>query len=675
MKLLYPDFIYALSFLVIPIIIHLFNFRRYKTVRFSQVRFLKSIKQETQSTSKLKHFLILLARLFTITSLVLAFCQPYIPNEDNKIKEGKTGVTIYIDNSFSMQLQNEEGSNLNVAKQKAQAVINAYKETDKFRILSNDFRSSHNRWLNKDEFLIELQNIDFSPKFKTISQVINRMNQDFSNEDFHHKIYYLISDLQKNQFKLEQIKDSASIQVIPVSGKVEKNYSLSNVSFNQPYHLKGQEEFLNYSIQNQFLTPEEKVPLKLYLNNILKSPKYIEITNEDSVSGEIVYRSSSEMAIRGKLAIKDFPITYDDTLYFNYSIQNSINVIHIFDKEPNKNLNVLFGSDSIFNYYTQDIAKLDYALLNPPALVILEELEKVSSGLQSALVDYVNKGGSLVLFPSNQFPVKQFSFLLNSLGVGSAIEYKKGEMSVSNINNRSKLFEAVFEKTEEKINLPAIKSKWNFNFNTKSRLENILSFSDNSPFLAKADIGKGRFYLSSIGLSNEESNLVNHAIFVPLMFNMALRSSQREVPFYTLDKASIRIPISRLDQSNESPVHIVGNGQDVIPPQRFSSGELLIELNDQLNKAGHYDLMQENKQIASLSFNYSRKESELEFYSPDELEKMAKVFGHQVNIINQSTEVLSNTISQIEDGTSLWKYFIILALIFIGLEILLLRML
>ena len=109
MKFLYPQFLYALALVAIPIIIHLFNFRKFRTVYFSNVQFLKSVKEKTKSQSQLKHLLILLSRILAITALVLAFAQPYIPVDDSSQQAKKHAISIYIDNSFSMDAENEQG--------------------------------------------------------------------------------------------------------------------------------------------------------------------------------------------------------------------------------------------------------------------------------------------------------------------------------------------------------------------------------------------------------------------------------------------------------------------------------------------------------------------------------------------------------------------------------------
>ena len=90
-----PHLLYALFAIAIPIIIHLFNFRKHKTIYFSSIRFLKEIKEENKKKSKLKNILILLSRILAIAFLVLAFSKPYIPIKNQQKTEN---IFIYIDN-------------------------------------------------------------------------------------------------------------------------------------------------------------------------------------------------------------------------------------------------------------------------------------------------------------------------------------------------------------------------------------------------------------------------------------------------------------------------------------------------------------------------------------------------------------------------------------------------
>ena len=99
MKFVYPQFLWAFGVLIIPIIIHLFNFRKYKTLYFSSLKFIQFVDQQTRSTQKIKHLLILISRILFFSFLVISFAQPYIPISNDSSKGGKSIIAIYIDNS------------------------------------------------------------------------------------------------------------------------------------------------------------------------------------------------------------------------------------------------------------------------------------------------------------------------------------------------------------------------------------------------------------------------------------------------------------------------------------------------------------------------------------------------------------------------------------------------
>ena len=122
MEFHYPGHLWALFLLAIPVAIHLFNFRRYKKIKFSNVEMLKKIETESRKTRQLKKYLVLLSRMLFIACLVLAFALPFIPN--NKMGSGgKALVAIYVDNSSSMEGRGEQGPLFETSKNGARKLL------------------------------------------------------------------------------------------------------------------------------------------------------------------------------------------------------------------------------------------------------------------------------------------------------------------------------------------------------------------------------------------------------------------------------------------------------------------------------------------------------------------------------------------------------------------------
>lgn len=153
MQFLFPAFLFALAALAIPVIIHLFHFRRFKKVYFTNVRFLKEVKEETSARSRLRNLLVLLMRLLAVAFLVFAFAQPFLPQEDAEVQQGNKAVSLFIDNSFSMQALSQDVPLVEKAKQRAREVVKAYAPTDEFQILTNDFEGRHQRMVSQEDAL------------------------------------------------------------------------------------------------------------------------------------------------------------------------------------------------------------------------------------------------------------------------------------------------------------------------------------------------------------------------------------------------------------------------------------------------------------------------------------------------------------------------------------------
>ena len=151
MNLLYPELLWGLTLLILPILIHLFNLQKHKTVYFSDISLLKQINQSTKKRSQIKNILVLLSRIGMISSIVIAFCFQY--NKSNKVDLKKNSIGIYFDNTFSMERQGETSSLMNQAKDDAYSLIDAHEENTDFFLLTNSKNFGSNNKLTKQQII------------------------------------------------------------------------------------------------------------------------------------------------------------------------------------------------------------------------------------------------------------------------------------------------------------------------------------------------------------------------------------------------------------------------------------------------------------------------------------------------------------------------------------------
>src|SRR5688572_26370843 len=195
MSFVYPSFLWALSVLSIPIIIHLFNFRRTTRIFFSNTRLLKQVKEETTKKRKLKQYLVLASRLLFLFFLVLAFAQPFLPATE-QLSAGNSKI-LYLDNTYSMTLPVEDKLRaFDAAVNFVREITEVFPPDMRYRLMTNDFAPFSNSYKSKAEVQDLLAQMRLSPIGRTASEIRNRLG-DVDDETF------WISDFQKSTWGKE----------------------------------------------------------------------------------------------------------------------------------------------------------------------------------------------------------------------------------------------------------------------------------------------------------------------------------------------------------------------------------------------------------------------------------------------------------------------------------------
>ncbi|NNF02712.1 MAG: hypothetical protein HKN22_08505 [Bacteroidia bacterium] len=670
MRFVEPAFLFAMIALAIPVIIHLFSFRRYKTIMFSNVSFLKEVKEETASRSKLKHLLILLSRLLAIAFLVLAFAQPFIPVKEQQVVTGEKAVSVFLDNSFSMNATENGVASFDRAVSAARDVVNAYDADDKFQIITNDLEGRHQRLVSKEEILSQIDEISISPSSRNLKEVFARQKSILSTSTAQEKSVYFISDFQDNMLEFDN-DTSVQLNLIPVSSSNVGNIYIDSVWFLSPVQLIGQPQQVVTKVMNSGSEDAEGLRLTLKINNEIKAIADCKVKANNWTIDTIGFTINESGWNESVVELEDFPITFDDSYYFNFLVKDKINVLEI-SNQSDKYLSALYNSDQLFDYSKAASGQLNYSGLDENQLLVLNGLDKIPSGLTSALVSYAQSGGNIAVFMPKQADIKSYNDLFRRMNANLIIDRHVGSRAISGINLREGLLQDVFEEIPQNINLPKSSISYNFTNRTQSSGENILTYKDGTPALDKYTLGSGSMYVFNLPLDNKQSDLAVHAIFVPLMYKMAIYSNASSAIAYTLgDKSRINLP--QMGSSSENVLRIANDKFEFIPEQQSLGNRVYLSIRDEIKEAGSYRVLDNADQLMSLiAFNFNRKESVMSFASNDDLN--ARFASENTRLLSDIRTSLGQVIGTLDDGISLWKLCIILALIFLAVEILLIRL-
>ena len=670
MQFLHSGFLFALSALAIPVIIHLFNFRRYKTVYFSNVTFLKELKEETASQSKLKHLLVLACRLLALAFLVFAFAQPYIPNKKNQVQSGKKFISIYVDNSFSMNAMSQGKSLFDKAKQAAKEIAHNYSADDQFQLLSNDFQGKHQRLVGKEEFNNMVDELEISPAVRNLSEITRRQKDALSRENGKNQVAYLLSDYQKNMGDMS-VDSLVTYNLIPLAADAQQNVYIDSCWFNGPVQLIGQPSQLIVKISNAGEKKNENNRLVLKLNGQTKVMSDFNVDANSFLYDTLSFVPTLAGSNKAELVIQDYPITYDDNYYLSFNVIEKIKVIAIDEGRANVFLDALFKDQPEFSYAATTQSAFDAAALTGTQLVILDNLKTIPTGLASALTQYIANGGAVTLFPGNKCETEAYNRFLNNLQANSITGFSEQLQDMAGINLQQNIFKDVFEKVPQNMNLPQAKKYYTFSHSTASNEEAILNLKDGSSFLSRYPYQQGSLYVCASPLDKDFSELPVHAIFVPMLYKMALLNIKgNNIGYFIGDKT--RIEVDAPKTATQKVFKIKGENLEFIPEQFAVGNKMLVGLSDQVKKAGFYTIGLEGSDSSqALALNFDRRESDLKFTSAAQLKE--KYPQSNVNVVNTSNAEVASIVKELDRGTPLWRWCLIVTLIFLGLEIGLLR--
>ncbi len=669
MQFVFPSFLWALLLLAIPILIHLFYFRRFKKVYFTNVKFLKEVKEETSNRSRIRNLLVLLSRLAALAALIFAFAQPYLA--DKSLNQNRDNfVSLFVDNSFSMQSLSEDVPLIDKAKAKAREIVDAYSETDQFQIVTNELSGKQQRWISKEDALSTIDEIEITPKVNKLSKIVTRQTQLFDNVKANNSIY-ILSDFQQNISDLPtDIDTNLNVKILPFTSIQENNISIDSAYFLSPVPLKNQANPLVVKLHNY--GTEAKNDVRLFINeNGQTKPvgKFnIEANSTKTDTFDLVFLEGGWQNI--EIKVEDFPIQFDDSYLVSFQLNNNVKILSLNDGRDNKYLTSLLRGLPNFQLTNQSISNIKYSEFGSYDLIILNDIRNISSGLVTEIENYVINGGKVLLFPSRNTDINNTNQLLSKLAVNTLANYDANEREVFKINTKEFIFENVYERIDNNIKLPSTKGNFTVTNFTSRGGENLLNYRDGSPFLQKYQKEKGIFYLCAAPLSENENNLVKIAeVFVPMIYKMALSKGTVKPLAYSIGKDNIS-DVPNISTGNETIFKIKG-ATEFIPGQTRIGRKTVIDFNNQVDKSGIYDLTLNDSIVDRYAFNYNRLESDLSFVGLNEIKEK---YGDQYQVFENFMKAEMGTlVKQADKGRVLWRLFIILALIFLAIETLLLR--
>ncbi|HWA35457.1 MAG TPA: BatA domain-containing protein [Cyclobacteriaceae bacterium] len=656
MNFLFPQFLWALTALSIPIIIHLFNFRKTTRILFSNTRFLQQVRQETTQKRKLKQYLVLASRLLFLLFLVLAFAQPFLPAKE-QLTPGRE-VAIYLDNSYSMLSQVAEKTRaLDAGIRFSQEVVELFPLDTRYKLITNDFAPFSNSFKTKTEILDLLAQVRLSP----VARSFNEVSQRIGGSD--QEIFW-ISDFQKStsgEISPTSVDSVQSWRLVPIALENSNNVFVDSAYLEDPFIVGGQRNTLNVRVRNMGAKAREGLVIKLIINDVQSGTASVNLESNSSAVAKFDLIQGLKGWNRAVVSFTDFPVSFDNEFYATLNFSDKIRIVEV--SSGDSFIEKVFGNVSLFAFRSFELGNVDVGVLSQADLVILNNIDNPDASLMQAVRNYQQGTGTVLIVPSAKINLASYQALTPGIVLTKKENLEMAELDKPDFQNP--FFENVFEERTASMAMPHVRSVIDWGADRSA----LLKFKDGKPFLSRV---KNTFVLSA-PLDTKYSDFQSHGIFVPVMYRIAASSHRvSQKPYYMLSESTITLTADSLD--SDTPVRLTGK-QEVVPAQRRNSDKLVLEIPKFSIDPGFYYARSRQDTIGLVAFDVDKKESLMEQWTGDDVKTMLGG-GKNISLFDAAaTGSFADEIKERYLGTALWKYALLLALLFLLAEVLLIRFL
>ncbi|RXP52318.1 hypothetical protein EC396_11745 [Lutibacter sp. HS1-25] len=647
MQFKYPEILYALLLLIIPIIVHLFQLQRFVKVPFTNLQFLKKIALQTRKSSQLKKWLILATRMLALTCLILAFSQPYFSKHTT---QQNFSTAIFLDNSFSMQAKGDQGELLKSVAQKI--IENTANQNHPISLFTNSTSAKN---LDAATLKNELINIQYSSKHFDLNLALLQLNKQKSTDKntIHKNI--LITDFQQiNNNTKPEFQLNSQFKLLQTTPINKNNVYIDSVYIGNTTF----EEITLNAIVKTVEKSELNVPVSLFEEAKLIGKTMAKFNKNNTIT--IPFTIPNTLKFNGRISLTDANLTFDNDFYFSISKPSKINVLNIGNESD---FLAKIYTENEFNYSTTPLQNLNYNSIQNQQFIVLNELEIIPNELTTILIEFLQNGGHFAIIPAKKTDINLYNQFLNLLKIGKIKSAIETERKITSINYEHQLIATVFEKKVANFNYPTTNFWFDTQFNFSST---ILTLDNKKPFISAINTFNSQVYWIASPLNIEVSNFIQSPLMVPIFYNFATNSLKTNQLYYTISPNTtfdIKATIKK-----DEVLKISNGSSEFIPLQKIAQNKVTINLENNILESGFYTILNNNNILKTIAFNYDRKESDLNYTDINSLVNEAE------NVtISSSIDEIFKEINNEQEINWLFKWFLAFSALFLFIEMLILK--
>jgi hypothetical protein len=720
MTFLNPFVLFGLIAAAIPIIIHLLNLRKLRTVEFSSLRFLKELQKTKMRRVRIRQLLLLLLRTLIIVAMVFAFSRPALHGSLAGVAGGHatTTMVILLDDSPSMTVRDERGVLFNQAKEVADRLIGLSKDGDHVYLLRlSDARHASSfaplRSVSAAHAAVTPlapadESVPFGDALKAAARIT--LASPNANEEV-----YLVTDAQATQLRPDSTATDSSVGFGPgvkfflvnVGGGEVPNAGVTSAVVTSQINTRNKPVQLKATVRNAGALPMRGSIMSVYLDGARVVQQSLDISPFGSTTAEVKFNAKRRGILKGYVQIEDDALEADNRRFFAVRVPDHLSILLAGGTAADTKLTslalTLAGDTTIADLFSvRRIAEpqLPSMDLSSCDVIVLCNIKTFSPALAERLNRYVRAGGGLMLFPGSQADLRNYAEeLFSRLGIPPAappasipsaaqpqglhsfLSFEKSDLA-------HPLFSGLFEQTTGRKRDASIESPRIYSAVTPltGRHGNaIITLSDGNPFLTEYSAGNGRVLLCSVEAGLTWSNFPTTGLFAPLLYRsmIYLSASNQAVPPLLVGQP-LQFSV-RLKNYGEHEVYLLRSPSGVdekVAAKVLPASSTALFASNRTDEAGVYELRRSSTDavqggtddkvpsLQTVAVNIDPAETDLRPATVEQWKQFWKSARIQPDAVTElvGTQTLYTVVERSRYGVELWKHFLALALVLALIE-------
>lgn len=572
----------------------------------------------------MRQLLLLFIRTLAIAVLVLAFARPAFQTGSGAGSAASVEYVIVVDDGLNSAAESRDGQLLQLAARRIDGILDLVSPGDQVTLipLSKPSRKIEAGLGQVDLLRDYLYNIEPSfrrPKLPETAVVIDSILSASSR--FNREVFFVGGFFSSgwDSLRLSDATETEKRFLLPVELSDNRNLSVDGIEMKSSILQVGRPVEISAMFHNHGSKKASDVLVSVYLEGTRVFQSSIELESKSSAVKSFTIIPEKPGYLAGSVKIEDVdPLTVDNRSWFILNIPDSLRVLAVFSKPATRKIieAVFSAEEAKFVSITGiDSRSWETKSLSGFDVLLMTGISSVSSGAADRVVEFVQRGGGVVIFQDPNSDLSDLSRgFWHKLGFAGA----KGIISDNTIGwGKTDLDHPLFSGMFDRDGSPrSPRIEFLVDLAIEKYDQVIIPLSNGRPFLIERRVGNGRALMFAIPLGPEAGDFIYTGIAAPLLLRSSgYAATGRDITAWewtTGSAFSVVLPVSR--SGSMQLIQPDGNQVELLPNPVIGGVEFNVS---QVEMPGVFELKSEGKTVAKYAANIPTDQSDLQMKTDD----------------------------------------------------------